>query len=262
MAGGTLVVSRAGLLHTHIKNRLEALGFDNVAVTAVEKDGLNMLISDLKPRLVIMGAGFYQSATPYMAGDILRRFRGLNIAVVSCGQYPADYGMAFIANGVKSYIAAYDGIEQFYEGLVCVREGKSFISPSVRKRMEIRDELPRPSTEITDRELEVLRCVRNGFTGPEIAMELAVSLRTVNFHKQEMYSKFSVRNENELVRVADYLKLIKQDEPVFYGRKYELKPKPSKKKEKKQKNAIDDAQQVIKRDRKVINNTMNNSEEV
>jgi hypothetical protein len=50
-----------------------------------------------------------------------------------------------------------------------------------------------------------------------------------------MYTKFSVRNENELVRVADYLKLIKDDEPVFYGRNYVLSPKPGKRKEKREK---------------------------
>jgi DNA-binding NarL/FixJ family response regulator len=143
--------------------------------------------------------------------------------------------MAFIANGAKSYITVYDGLDQFYEGLESVRKGGSFISPSVQKRIEIRDELPRPATEITERELEVLRCVRNGFTGIETAMELAVSLRTVNFHKQEMYNKLSVRNENELVRAADYLKLTKEDEPVFYGRKYVLRPKPGKRKGKRDK---------------------------
>jgi DNA-binding NarL/FixJ family response regulator len=233
MAGGTLVVSRAEKLHTHLKKRFEELRFNNVTVTGVEKDGLNMLISDMKPRLVIMGAGFYQSATPYMLCDLLRRFKGINIAVVSIGPYPADLAMSFIANGVKSYITAYDGIDQFYRGLEIVQEGKSFVSASVLERMEIRNELPRPATEITDRELEVLRLVRNGFTGPEIADVLAISLRTVNFHKREMYKNFSVRNENELIRVADCLKLIKDDELNFYGRKYVLSPRPAKRKEKR-----------------------------
>jgi hypothetical protein len=42
-----------------------------------------------------------------------------------------------------------------------------------------------------------------------------------------------VRNEGELVRAADYLKLIKDDEPVFYGRNYVLSPKPGKRKGKR-----------------------------
>ena len=229
MEGGTLVVSRAELLHTQIKKRLEEVGFENLTITGTDKDGLNLLIGELKPCLVIMEPNFYQSATPYMVRFILRRFKGINIAVVSTIPYPADRAMSFIVSGVKSYITVYDGIEQFYEGLICIREGKSFISPSVRERIEIRNELPRPANDITDRELEVLRLVCNGFTGREIADVLAVSLRTVNFHKQEMYRNFNVRNECELIRVADYLKLIKEDELHFYGRNYELSPKPANK---------------------------------
>ena len=230
MAESTLVVSRAELLHTYIKKRFEEAGFENVTITGTEKDGLNMLISELKPSLVIMEPDFYQSATPYMVRFILRRFKGVNIAVISTIPYPADRAMSFIVKGVKSYITVYDGIEQFNEGLICIREGKSFISPSVKERMEIRNELPRPASEITDRELEVLRLVRNGFTGREIADVLAVSLRTVSFHKQELYRNFNVRNECELIRVADYLKLIKEDDLHFYGRNYELRPRLSKRK--------------------------------
>jgi DNA-binding NarL/FixJ family response regulator len=235
MAGGTLVVSRAANLFSYFKKRFEELGFARVTVTGADKDGLVMLINEMKPRLVIIGAGFYQSATPYMACDLLRRCKGVNIAVISIARYPADLALSFIVNGVKSYITVYDGIEQFYQGLGSVRAGESFISPSVRKRMEIRNELPPAASEVTGRELEVLRFVRNGFTGPEIAGELAVSLRTVNFHKGEMYKSFSVRNENELIRVADYLKLVKEDELNFYGRNYELRPKPRKGKIKQEK---------------------------
>jgi len=77
MAGGTLVVSRATNLFSHLKKRFEQLGFTDVTVTGVEKDGLYMLISELKPRLVIVGAEFYLSATPYMMSGLLRRFKGL-----------------------------------------------------------------------------------------------------------------------------------------------------------------------------------------
>jgi len=138
--------------------------------------------------------------------------------------------MSLIINGVKSYINLFDGMEQFYEGLACVRDGHSFISASVQERMDIRDELPRRSSPITDRELEVLRFLRDGFFVEEIAKELPISVRTVIFHKKEMYSKFSVRNERELIRATDYLKLVKQDEPHFFGRDFEISPRPCKKK--------------------------------
>ena len=220
MTGGTLIVSRAVKLHSHFKKRFEQLGFHEVSVTAAEKDGLNMVINGLKPRLVIMGAGFYQSATPYMMSRLLRRFKGINVAVVTLAEYPADSAMLFIANGARSYVTFLDGAEQFYTGLDRVRDGESFVSASVQERIDVRRELPHPAAELTDRGAEVLRLVCNGFQGDEIADVLHISLRTVNFHKKELYTMFGVRNGNELSRVAQYLGIIPKDELIFYGGKW------------------------------------------
>ena len=235
MSGGTLVVSRAEIFHTLFKKRFEELGFANVTVTAVEGEGLKMLIDELKPGLVIMGARFHKSATPFMTSDIMRRFTDLNMAVVSVhlDRYEADYGMSFINNKVNSFLDILDGLDQFYAGLACIREGKSFISPSVQERIDVRDILLRQATPETDRELEILRFMHNGFYGNEIAKELCVSLSTVNFHKKQMYNKFSVRNDAELIRVAEQLKLISPNDPVFFGRNFELSPKPSRSEGKK-----------------------------
>ena len=222
------MVSRAENFHKHFKKRFEELGFANVTVTAVEGEGLKMLIDELKPGLVIMGARFHKTATPSMAADILQRFDELNMAVVSISfdRYPADYGMSFIANHVNSFIDILDGTEQFYAGLARLREGKSFISPSVQERIDIRDALPDEATPVTGRELDVLRFAHDGLQGNEIAQELCISLRTVNYHKRQMFNKFCVRNEGELVRVAEHLKLISPDDPICLGRNFELSPLP------------------------------------
>ena len=59
MKGGTLLISRAVKNHAHYKKRLEALGFRNVTVTALEKDALYSLIREIKPELILMSVRFY-----------------------------------------------------------------------------------------------------------------------------------------------------------------------------------------------------------
>ena len=223
--GGTLVVSRNETLYSYYKRRFEELGFENVTVTGLERDALNLLIDEMRPRLVIIGVGFYKSALSYMTGRLLRRHKGIYFAVVATETFPADIAMKCIINGVKSYVTLFDGVEQFFYGLKIVKEGKIYISPSVVERIEKRDELPPPSVEVTERELEVIRFVRNGFTGPEIAEELDISLQTVNFHKKELYKKFGSRNENELILDAEDAGYNIRGEKRFYPRRYELKPK-------------------------------------
>jgi DNA-binding NarL/FixJ family response regulator len=230
MTGGTLLVSRAIKLHADHKKKLEDIGFKGVSVTAAEKDGLNMVIEELKPQIVIVGSRFYKSATPYMMALLRRKFKELNIAAVSIFDYPPDLAIRFIANGVNSYLNYYDGTSQFYRGLETMCEGKKFISPSVKERIVKRGLLPPPAYELTERQIEVLRLLCNGFTSDEIANELHISKRTVEFHKAEMFNSLGTRNENELIRVALYLKIIPLDELDFYGGNYILRKQARKKK--------------------------------
>jgi hypothetical protein len=72
--------------------------------------------------------------------------------------------------------------------------------------------------------------MRNGFEGKEIAKELDISLRTVNYHKHEMYKKLGARNELDVVRIVGELRLVKDDELNFYPRKNGIKPKQATKK--------------------------------
>jgi DNA-binding NarL/FixJ family response regulator len=227
--GGVLMVSRATKLHSHIKGRLEVLGFQNVDITEEEKDSLNMVINEKNPHLILMGTRFYQCSTPYMMGELLRNFPKLNIAAVSICDYPADLAMYFIINGVKSYVNYLEGTDEFYRGLGRVREGKDYISPEVQEHIETRSELPKKAGLLTPREIEVIRLLANGFTSFEIADVLHISRRTVDTHKTDLYTLLNVRNENELIRVALFLGIIRENELVFFGGRYQLNPKPERK---------------------------------
>ena len=223
--GGYFGVSRNEMFYEDYKRQFEEMGFENVKVTGLESDALDMLIDKMKPRIVIIGANFYKSALTYMTGRLLRRHKGINIAVVVVETFPADIAMTCVVNGVNSYVTIFDGVKQFKDGLECMKKGKCFISPSVIRKMANRDLLPEPSVDVTQRELEILRFLRHGFTGFEIAEELGISRDTVNFHKKEMYQKFGVRNEKGLLLAAEDAGYELKTDKRFYPRNYELKPK-------------------------------------
>jgi len=229
MVGGTLAVSRAVNLHGFYREKLEGSGFTNVTVTATDKDGLNMIIREIKPRLLLLDSIFYKCCTPFMMADLHKQFPKLNIAVISMTDFPDDLAMYFIVNGARSYVNLWEGIEQFLKGLETIRRGDNFVSPEVQRRIELRTEYPEPSGRLTDRQVEIIKLVANGFTGAEIAETLFISERSVDNRKSEIYMAMNVRNENELIRVAIFLGIIKADELYFYGRDYVLRPLPMKK---------------------------------
>lgn len=61
---------------------------------------------------------------------------------------------------------------------------------------------------LSPRETEILICVAQGLLSKEIAGQLAISLNTVNRHRQNILSKLNVNNSLEAVKVATALKLI------------------------------------------------------
>jgi DNA-binding NarL/FixJ family response regulator len=157
-----------------------------------------------------------------MMSLLLKQFPELNITAVSMGDYPADLAMYFIANGVKSCLQWWDGDQQFYQGLECIRNGKKYISVSVQESIDMRPEMPRAATQLTLRQLEVVRLSCNGFEGDEIADCLHISSRTVDKHRNEIYRSLNVRNINEMIRTAIFAEIVKPNELCFYGGKFGL----------------------------------------
>jgi DNA-binding NarL/FixJ family response regulator len=66
-----------------------------------------------------------------------------------------------------------------------------------RKPAVVRDSCP-----LTDRELEILRLVAQGYTNGRIARELWVTEQTVKFHLSNTYRKLGVANRTEASRYA------------------------------------------------------------
>jgi DNA-binding NarL/FixJ family response regulator len=226
MTGGTLIISRAKNILPFWKYYLKTVGFQNVAITTEEKDSLNWVINKLKPRLVFMESCFYEAATPYMTGRLLRNFPKLRIVAFSVGDFPDDLAMWFYFHGVKNYINFRDGMSEFRRGIQKILRGEEFRSRKVQRRIDLRREIPKPAYRFTKRQMEVLLLLCNGFTTDEAGEVLYISARTVEKHKTSLYAVFHVRNERELMRVAYYMDLFKKDELCFYGGKWVIPPLP------------------------------------
>jgi DNA-binding NarL/FixJ family response regulator len=190
-----------------------------VSVTSSEKDGLRYVIDELKPRLVFVESCFYQSATPFMMGRLLRDVPGLSVAVFSLGEFPDELAALFFFCGAKGYLNFRDGYCGVKRGLKKILRGEEFWMESVRRRVDERQEMPDLAYNITPRQMEVLRMVCNGFQTLEIGDALHIGKRTVEKHKQGLYDALHVRNEGELIRIAFLLDLIHKTELCFYGKK-------------------------------------------
>lgn len=88
-----------------------------------------------------------------------------------------------------------------------VYEGNYYVHPDMTQAL-LKDMIPAsstsstPTTNLTRRELDVLRLIVKGYTNRKIAQELFLSMGTVNSHRANIMSKLNLHNRVELVRYA------------------------------------------------------------
>lgn len=217
--GGILVVSRNEANHDYFKKQLEEKGFANLLITAVDRDGLNTIIEDMKPKLVLIEACFYREGTPYMMKQLLKTFPKLNIAIVNMYDYPEEKAKLFILYGVKSYVNMFEGIEEFRKGLKCLKDGKIYVSPNIQELINMLDELPVEDDMITLREKEVADELCQGINKEDIAKNLCVSVRTIEKHIENLYKTFDVENTIRLFWACLAAGMVRIDNSFYYGGK-------------------------------------------
>ena len=81
------------------------------------------------------------------------------------------------------------------------RQNSGLIGPEVRPAKNM---LVEP---LSERELEVLRLLRSDLSGPEIAVQLIVSLNTLRTHTKNIFYKLGVNNRRAAIRRAEELDL-------------------------------------------------------
>jgi len=219
MKGTTLLVSRYTKLLPHFKKRLEALGFNDVHVTDKEKDSLNMLINEIKPRYLLISSNFYYAATPYMVGQLVRLFPRMTIAAVTTAPFPDDLAANFIFHGAGYYINLFDGLDEFYHGLHCILQGKKYVSPAVQNIINDLSEWPEVKKKANQRQIEVLLMLCNGYCNIDIADCLHISRKTVDYHINTLKKVLHVHTREQIICMAFYLDMVRKEDMGFFAKK-------------------------------------------
>ena len=113
-----------------------------------------------------------------------------------------DYIRRSIAAGASGYLLKNSSGREFVQAIQTAVKGGTPIAPSVLTKMVkmiAQEEPPSPTPDLTSRELDILRLIKNGLDDRQIATKLGLRYNTVLYHTKHMHDKFEVHSRRELI---------------------------------------------------------------
>ena len=171
---------------------------------------VEMLDSHERPHIIIMDISMPEMNGVEATRIALQKYPDAKVLVLT--QFGEDkYYYEMVSLGVKGFMMKNDGIKELIQAINELMNGGVWFSNELLHRIIINvNKKPQMETlnSLTDRELEVLKYVCEGYTAEEIAKKINLSYETVKTHKSNLLSKTGCNNAPALVMFAIRNKLI------------------------------------------------------
>ena len=112
----------------------------------------------------------------------------------------AQFVVRALKAGANGYILKHAMDEELFRAIERVLGGDTFVSELIDAAAI--NEFTLEDSELTLREVEVLRLIADGMTNPQIADMLSISPNTVTRHRANLMQKLNVHNRVELINAA------------------------------------------------------------
>ena len=194
-----LLVDDHDLFRTGLRNLLEEQGVQVVGEAPSGADALR-IVREIAPDVVVMDLNM-----PGMTGvEATREITSVapltRVVVLTISDEDDDVMDAIVA-GACGYLVKDSSIEELMRGIQSAAVGESLISPPIaakvlqRMRAVTLDQGAETiRTELSERELDVLRLIANGKDNADIAEALHISPKTVKNHISNILMKLQIEN--------------------------------------------------------------------
>jgi DNA-binding NarL/FixJ family response regulator len=181
----------------------------DLVVCGEEEDAAKALsaIERLKPNLVIADISLKDSSGLELMRNIKAQYSGLPVLVVSAHDETIYAEIAFRA-GALGYLTKESALEKIVTAVRRVLSGAIYVSDALGAKMlqqQVRgqkDINESPVKGLSDREMEVFQLIGRWKKTKEIAQELHLSIKTIEYYREQIKRKLNLNSASELTHYA------------------------------------------------------------
>ena len=194
--------------HRLVAEGLKSLLSDEFELVGVVEDGRDLIEAAQKLRPEVIVADI---TMPHLNGiDALVRLKrdGIQVPVVFLTMHAeVAYARRALEAGAAGYVLKHSAPAELITAIRAALAGKTYVSPAVAGEvLRVINHEPEkagdPVALLTPRQREILQLLAEGRSAKEIGDTLAISVRTVEFHKYEVMEKLELRTSADLVHFA------------------------------------------------------------
>lgn len=155
-----------------------------------------------KPQIVLMDVNM-KPMNGFEATKQIRLYSpGSKIIGVSIHTMPA-YAKRMFQLGAMGYVTKNSSREELIAAIVEVHNGKKYVCEEVKNilsQQELESDKGHPGMNVlSQRELDIIKQVKEGLSSREIALRLDISVKTVEVHRYNILKKLDLKNTAALV---------------------------------------------------------------
>jgi DNA-binding NarL/FixJ family response regulator len=138
------------------------------------------------------------------AAEAIKRDHPETKIIMLTGFAEDDILVAAIEAGCSGYVTKHNAVEEVVSAVRAAAAGEALISPSMLARLlpKLRRGYQGLGSDVTPRELEVLRMLAEGLSNRAIAEKMSISLHTVRNYVQSLLTKLQAHSKLEAVATA------------------------------------------------------------
>jgi DNA-binding NarL/FixJ family response regulator len=155
-----------------------------------------------KPGIILMDINM-TPVNGFEATILLRKYMpGSKIIGISMHCMPA-YARRMLQLGAMGYVTKNSSKNELFEAIVEVDDGNKYLCKEVKNilaQQELEEAGDHPDMNVLSRrEIDIVQLIKEGLSSREIALQLGISLKTVEVHRYNVLKKLDIKNTAALV---------------------------------------------------------------